>query len=76
MCLCVLIYAEERVPEPLSEILQTEKGGEEDFRQTTISMLDTFPSWMTCALKTSIHVWLFRDAVLVSRVTKKNMSPH
>lgn len=63
-------------PEVLSEVLEAGKGGGVDFRLTPVSMLDAFPSGITCGLKTGLLVRLVRDAMSVSRMTKKNMSPH
>lgn len=63
-------------PEILNEVLQTGERGEVDFRLTPVSMLDAFSSGITCALKTGLLVWLIRDAMSVSRMTKKSISPH
>lgn len=52
-------------PEVLSEVLQTGKGEGADFRLTPVSVLDAFPSGITCALKTVLLVWLVRDAMSV-----------
>lgn len=60
--------------EALSEMLQTEEDRQQILDSACFSV--AFLSGITRALKAGLLVWLVKDAMLVSRVTEKNMSPH
>lgn len=65
--------------EALSEVLKPGKGEGGILDSSLSTMLGAFSAHFqgfAYALKTGFLVWLVRDAMSVSRKTKKNTSPH
>lgn len=77
MWLCVQIFTEETFlnPKVLSEGLETAQGMGVDFRLIPVSILDAFPSGISCTPRSGVLVWLVGGAVVVSGMTQKNLGP-